>query len=77
MTKLWRRKEFAGPFSEFMATLVIIIIMWYGGNMVLNQNVGMQPQDFIAYLAIFSQIIPPAKDLSTVYYNMQKVEWLR
>lgn len=72
LKKIWRRKDLAGPFSEFMATLVIIIIMWYGGNMVLNQNVGMQPQDFIAYLAIFSQIIPPAKDLSTVYYNLQR-----
>ncbi|MFC2151121.1 ABC transporter ATP-binding protein [Bacteroidota bacterium] len=72
LKKIWRRRELAGPFSEFMATIVIIVIMWYGGSMVLNQNVGLQPQDFIAYLIIFSQIIPPAKEISTVYYNFQR-----
>jgi len=72
MTKVWRKKDLAGPFSEFMSTTVIMIIMWYGGNMVLSNDVTMLPQTFIAYLAIFSQIIPPAKDLSTVYYNVQR-----
>lgn len=72
LKRIWRRKDLAGPFSEFMATFVIIIIMWFGGRMVLSNNVGMQPQEFIAYLVIFSQIIPPAKDLSTVYYNLQR-----
>ena len=72
MNKIWRRKDLAGPFSEFMATIVIIIIMWYGGSMVLNQNFSMLPQTFIAYLVIFSQIIPPSKDLSTAYYNLQR-----
>jgi len=72
LKKIWRRKDLAGPFSEFMATVIIIIIMWYGGSMVLSQNAGMTPQEFIAYLVIFSQIITPAKDLSTVYYNIQR-----
>ena len=72
MNKIWRRKDLAGPSSEFMATIVIIIIMWYGGSMVLNQDFTMLPQTFIAYLVIFSQIIPPSKDLSTAYYNLQR-----
>ncbi|HAF28850.1 MAG TPA: antibiotic ABC transporter ATP-binding protein [Bacteroidales bacterium] len=72
MNKIWRRKDLAGPASELLATIVIIIIMWYGGSMVLNQDVSMLPQTFIAYLAIFSQIIPPSKDLSTAYYNLQR-----
>ncbi len=72
LKKIWRRKDLAGPFSEFMATIVIVIIMWYGGSMVLDQDAGMKPQEFIAYLVIFSQIITPSKDLSTVYYNLQR-----
>jgi len=72
MIKVWRKKDLASPFSEFMATTVIMIIMWYGGNMVLSNEVTMLPQAFIAYLVIFSQIITPAKDLSTVYYNVQR-----
>jgi subfamily B ATP-binding cassette protein MsbA len=72
LKRIWRRKDLAGPTSEFLATVVIIIIMWYGGSMVLSKNVTMQPQEFIAYLVIFSQIITPAKDISTVYYNLQR-----
>ncbi|MDK2977758.1 MAG: ATP-binding cassette, subfamily bacterial MsbA [Bacteroidales bacterium] len=72
MNRIWRRKDLAGPFSEFMATAVIVIIMWYGGSMVLNQHPIMSPQTFIFYLVVFSQIITPSKDLSTVYYNVQR-----
>ncbi len=72
MTRIWRKKELASPFSEFMATSVIITVMWFGGNIVLSSNSLMNPQEFIAYLVIFSQIIQPAKELSTVYYNLQK-----
>ncbi len=72
MNKIWRRKDLAGPTSEFLATAVIIIIMWFGGRMVLNNEAAMLPQTFIAYLAIFSQIITPSKDLSTAYYNIQR-----
>lgn len=72
MTRLWRKKELASPFSEFMATCVIVVVMWFGGNIVLNSDSLMNPQEFIGYLIIFSQIIQPSKELSTVFYNIQK-----
>lgn len=72
MTRIWRKKELAGPFSEFMATVVIVLVMWYGGSLVLSESAIMSPQTFIAYLVIFSQIIPPAKEVSNVYYNLQR-----
>ncbi|OFX85673.1 MAG: antibiotic ABC transporter ATP-binding protein [Bacteroidetes bacterium GWF2_33_16] len=72
MTRIWRKKELAGPFSEFMATVVIVLVMWLGGNLVLSQDAVMSPQTFIAYIVIFSQIIPPAKEVSNVYYNLQR-----
>ncbi|MCG8410057.1 MAG: ABC transporter ATP-binding protein/permease [Bacteroidales bacterium] len=72
MTKVWRKKELASPFSEFMATTIIVLVMYFGGSIVLGDNSLMQPQVFMTYLIIFSQIIQPAKELSTVYYNIQK-----
>lgn len=72
MTRIWRKKELASPFSEFMATAVVVLVMWFGGNMVLSQSAEMTPQTFITYLIIFSQIIPPAKEVSSIYYNLQR-----
>jgi subfamily B ATP-binding cassette protein MsbA len=72
MTGIWRKKELAGPFSEFMATIVIVIVMWFGGSIVLSSDALMTPPEFMVYLVVFSQIIQPSKELSTVYYNVQK-----
>ncbi len=72
MTRIWRKKELAGPFSELMATMVIVVVMLFGGNIVLSSESLMSPQAFMGYLIIFSQIIQPSKELSTVYYNLQK-----
>lgn len=72
MNKLWRKKELASPLSELLSTGVIVVVMYYGGSLVLNNTSSMSPQVFITYLAIFSQIIPPAKELSSIYYNLQK-----
>lgn len=72
MTRIWRKKELASPFSELMATIVVVLVMWYGGNMVLSNDATMSPQTFITYLIIFSQIIPPAKEVSNIYYNLQR-----
>ena len=72
MIRIWRKKELAGPFSELMATIVIVLVMWYGGSMVLNETPIMSPPTFITYLIIFSQIIQPSKEISTVYYNLQR-----
>ncbi|MDA3780454.1 MAG: ABC transporter ATP-binding protein [Bacteroidales bacterium] len=72
MNKIWRKKDLAGPLSEFLGTIVIVVVMWYGGKLVLSNDPILSPQAFMTYLIIFSQIIQPAKQLSTVYYNIQK-----
>jgi len=72
MKKVWRRRDLAGPLSEYLSTIVIVVVMYYGGMMVLNDNSGLSPEAFITYLIIFSQIIPPAKQVSNVYYNVQR-----
>jgi len=66
---LWR-KDLASPMSEMLSTLVLVSIIWFGGKIVLTSN--LEPDSFIGFLAIFSQILPPAKSLTTAFYSIQK-----
>jgi len=66
---LWR-KDLASPMSEMLSTLVMVIIIWFGGKIVLTSN--LEPDSFIGFLVIFSQILPPAKSLTTAFYSIQK-----
>ena len=66
------RKDLASPMSETMGVLVFCGILMYGGSLVLNQEIGLSGAYFITYLALFYNIINPAKALSTSFYNMQK-----
>ncbi len=72
MNKMYRRQDLASPVSEFLGTMVFIIIMWYGGSLVLSGQGSLSPEGFIGYLAIFSQIIQPSKTFTQAYYNIQK-----
>jgi subfamily B ATP-binding cassette protein MsbA len=72
MTKLLRKKDLSSPMSEFLSTIVMVVVMWFGGQLVLNGNGGLSAEAFIGYILIFSQIIPPAKSLTTSYYHIQK-----
>lgn len=66
-----RRRDASSPVSETMSILGMLVILWFGGNMVLGSD-GLAAEEFIFYLAIFSQIVSPAKAFSTAYYNVQK-----
>lgn len=67
---IFRRQGLSSPLSELMGSMVIATVMWFGGNLVLNAD--LEAAAFIAYIAMFSQVIAPAKAVSTTYYNMQK-----
>lgn len=72
MVKMFRRQYLAAPMSEFLGTAVVVIIMWYGGSLILGENSSLQSQDLIGYLVVFSQIITPAKSFSSAFYHVQK-----
>ena len=72
MNKVHRRRYLANPLSEFLATVVLMFLMWYGGTLVLNEVSSLSSQAFIVYLIIFSQVIVPAKGISAAYFNIQK-----
>jgi subfamily B ATP-binding cassette protein MsbA len=67
-----RKAYLASPISEFLATIVVMILMYVGGNLVLNGSGNMTPASLIVYLVVFSQIIQPAKNITTAYFAIQK-----
>ncbi len=72
LTWIYRRRDSSSPLSEFLSSVVIIIVLWFGGKMVLSDNPTIQAADFITYIVIFSQIIPPAKTFAQGFYSIQK-----
>jgi len=72
MLRMFRKRDLASPLSEFLSSIVMVTLVWYGGNMALDPNIDFDGSDFIGYIIIFSQLLPPAKSLSTAYYNIQK-----
>ena len=71
--KMQYRRDLASPLSELLGVSVLCGILWFGGRLVLGDAMGdMKAEAFIMYIGIFTQIINPAKALSTSFYNMQK-----
>ncbi len=70
--KVVRRRYLASPISEVMATIALMVILAYGGSLVLGGSNDMEGETLILFLMIFSQIIPPAKTISTAWINIQK-----
>jgi len=70
--KVWRRRILASPLSDIISTISILVIMWFGGRMVLTDGSNLSSQLFIGYLAVFTQVIGPAKSFSGGYYNIIK-----
>ena len=72
MNQLMWRRFLAHPMSEFLGTAVIIIVLWYGGRLILNQQSSLDAASFIGYLVFFYNIINPAKAFSTALYSVEK-----
>lgn len=66
------RRDLASPMSEFLGVIVMCCILWFGGRLVLGTHNFLQPDAFITYILFFTQIINPAKSLSTAFYNAQR-----
>jgi len=69
---IYRRRDLSSPLSEFLSSLVIVVVLWFGGKMVLSDNPTIKAADFITYIVVFSQMIPSAKSLTQGFYSIQK-----
>jgi ATP-binding cassette, subfamily B, bacterial MsbA len=58
--------------SEFLGVTAMAIVLWFGGKLVLSYDSDISASAFVGYIAIFSQIINPAKAFSSAFYNIQK-----
>jgi subfamily B ATP-binding cassette protein MsbA len=72
MTRMYRKTDLSSPMSEFLGTCVMVVVMYFGGKLVLGSNPSLTASVFITYIAIFSQVIPPARSFTDAYYNIQK-----
>ena len=70
--RIGRRQSLAHPMSEFLGTLSIAIVLWFGGALILSGTSSMNAASFIYYMVILYSIINPAKDLSKAMYSIQK-----
>ncbi|HVY73214.1 MAG TPA: ABC transporter ATP-binding protein [Puia sp.] len=70
--KMMFRRDMASPMSELLGVVVLCCILFFGGEMILSHRFNLEPEGFITYIALFTQIINPAKTLSTSFYNAQR-----
>jgi ABC-type multidrug transport system, ATPase and permease components len=69
---VYRKRDLSSPMSEFLSAIVVIIVLWFGGQMILKGGGNITAADFVTYIVVFSQIISPAKSFSQGYYSVQK-----
>lgn len=69
---IYRRRDLSSPLSEFLSSVVIVVVLWFGGKMVLTDSPTIAAADFITYIVVFSQIIPPAKTFAQGFFSIQK-----
>lgn len=63
--KMIRRQQLGSPVSEFLGVIMVSFIVWYGGTLIMSHQPGaLSTSKFIAYIAIFSQVMRPAKALT-------------
>lgn len=70
--RILRKYNLAHPVSELFGTIVIAILLWFGGFLILSQNSPIGAAEFIYYLVVFYLIVPPSKELSRATYSIRK-----
>ncbi|NSW93611.1 MAG: ATP-binding cassette domain-containing protein, partial [Bacteroidales bacterium] len=70
--RVTRKAYLASPICEFLATVVVMILMYFGSILALQGSGNMTPDKLIAFLVVFSQIIQPAKNITTAWFTIQK-----
>ncbi|MFN9582305.1 MAG: ABC transporter ATP-binding protein, partial [Bacteroidota bacterium] len=72
LKSMWNKRELASPISEFLGVSVVVGILLYGGQLVLDNESELNASEFITYIVLFSQILVPAKAISSAVTNIQR-----
>ncbi|TFG43945.1 MAG: ABC transporter ATP-binding protein, partial [Bacteroidia bacterium] len=70
--RVTRKAYMASPISEFLSTIVLMILMYFGSTLALRGAGNMGQEKLIAFLVVFSQILQPAKNITTAWFSIQK-----
>jgi subfamily B ATP-binding cassette protein MsbA len=66
------RRDLASPMSEFLGVIIFVLILYFGGQLVLSESFGLTGSLLLTYLGVFYNMINPTKTLSTSFSNMRK-----
>jgi subfamily B ATP-binding cassette protein MsbA len=72
LKQIFDRKDLANPVSEALGVMAVLGIIYFGGTLVIEQRSSLSASQFIAYILLFSQLLPPVKSLGSAYTNVQK-----
>ena len=72
VNRISSRQALAHPMSELLGTITIVIVLWYGGSLILSGDSSIDASLFIVYLTIFYSIINPVKEISKAGYAVQR-----
>jgi len=74
MTRLYRKRDLASPLSEWLGSLVMIALVWFGGKLVLegSSSGGLEGKEFIGFIMIFSQLLRPVQGIANAWGNISK-----
>ncbi|MBP9688738.1 MAG: ATP-binding cassette domain-containing protein, partial [Bacteroidia bacterium] len=72
LKSMWNKRELASPVSEFLGVSVVVGVILYGGQLVLDNQSELNASEFITYIVLFSQVLVPAKNISSAVTNIQR-----
>lgn len=72
LKSMWNKRELASPISEFLGIGIVVLVILYGGKLVLQNQSELNASEFITYIILYSQILIPAKNISTAITNIQR-----
>ncbi|HLS94139.1 MAG TPA: ABC transporter ATP-binding protein [Sphingobacterium sp.] len=70
MRRMVRRQQMSSPVSELLGVLMVAVILMYGGSLVLSGEGDLKASEFITYIAVFSQVMRPAKALTDAFSSI-------
>lgn len=75
-TKAFRKRDLSPPLNEFLAVVVMLGIVWYGGSMILDNRgeSGFDGPQFVGFILVFSQLLRPIQGISTSIANLNKAQ---
>lgn len=74
LTKTYRKKDLSSPLNEFLGAFVMIVIVFFGGKLVLQENGGITGEQFIGFIIIFSQLLRPIQSIANNVGVLQKTK---